>query len=358
MKPHAAQLRQQQALQRRARLQDSLAKVNVDPATASRYQQVKPRTRGQHVITQAEWDEMVEHHEDSGKTFRYAFLVVVLLVCLLLLGGKYDSEYGLDLPQVGGKSRELKGPMSDAELLAKHFDILGVDQHFTSRQQEEREEEDRERRLENYRVKQQVKSAYERHLESQNQLVYCGRSCTQKNDAVQLAYDKLMSQVDRELFGFLLDADDVKAALGTSKADIKKRYEEKVAAVEGSNFSEEVRHMELEELRDAYEIIQDADSRKYYLLYGEKPPEVMKHTSARHGGWGQEMALGTYKYKIIIMWLDYVHQYIGLWGETVVLLALIVGLCLKMPEALEQSMRIVDEMDWGDEDEAEPKDGK
>eukprot|EP00796_Vickermania_ingenoplastis_P004110 gene4110-2956_t len=360
MKPHAAQLRQQQSQQRRARLQESLARANVDPALLARQQQ-RPRDRTRQVITQAEWEELVEQHEDSGKIFRRFFFAVVIAVCLLILYGKYDVEYNLEVPQIEngqGFSGEAKnhGARDSTSLkdLEKYFETLGVQQRFTTVEDASDVEEAKQRRLENYRVKKEVERAYKEHLESQNQLVYCGRSCSDKQGAMQTAYNKLNAHVERELFGVLLDAEDTKSKRTTSQADLLKKYEEKKAKIEATEKDEEVRSMELEELRDALEVLQSPEGRQYYLFYGEKPPEHMRYVSARHGGWGQELALGTFKYKLVIMWLDYLHQHFGLWGETIVLLVILGGVLSKLPTALQQSMQVLDDLDW-DTDQAEQR---
>lgn len=48
------------------------------------------------------------------------------------------------------------------------------------------------------------------------------------------------------------------------------------------------------------------------------------------------MTLGTYKYRIIIMWLDFLHKYIGVWGETAVLLCVLVFVLVRLPNAMKQ----------------------
>ena len=54
------------------------------------------------------------------------------------------------------------------------------------------------------------------HQEQQGQLVHCGRACESRNKQVELAYTTLASQVDRELFGVLLDAKDTKSVRSTT----------------------------------------------------------------------------------------------------------------------------------------------
>lgn len=346
MKPLAAQLRQQQ---RKARLQESLQKADTSMLSST-----APRSRRSiedRIITQAEWEELVQTHEDSGKGFRRFLLVAVFVFCLILLYGKYDIEYQVEVPQkesgrgFPGDAHRSSQASSTGPEMDEYLKTLGVNERFVSLEPNLKEEEEKMRRLENFRVKKEVRKAYKSHLKNQSALVYCGRSCQQQQGAVQNAYNRLEAQVDRELFGVLLDVEDTKSARTTSMSQLKEKYEEKKAKIEATEENEELREMALEELRDAFEILQDPEARKYYLLFGEKPPESMRYVSARHGGWGQEIALGTFKFKIIWMWLDFLHNHLGLWGETIILGSLVLLVLAKLPQSLEQSMKILEELD-------------
>jgi hypothetical protein len=398
MKPKAAQVRQQQSLNRRMKLEESAARVQQDLyarqallRNAAGGQQggamfgshpMRNRDPNRGVITQAEWDELVERHEDSGKCFRYFFGILILLCVLLLTFSKYDEEYNIEVPQVesGRGFGELLNPSrfssaasaaeaaTSKEELENYYHTLGVDGRLnlsrgdadttekTKAQAEDEEEDpDKARRRENYLVRQQIKQAFATHQEKQGQLVHCGRTCEAENKQVELAYNKLVSQVDRELFKVLLDANDTVSVRSTTPAQLKKKYEEKRQRILETEKDEIDRSMALEELKDAYDIIENPDARKYYLLYGAKPPEAMRHVSARHGGWGQEMALGTFKFRIIIMWLEFLHKYIGVWGETFVLGSVVLFVLSRLPQALADSQRLLDEFDLQDKHAEEEK---
>ncbi|EPY43761.1 hypothetical protein AGDE_00160 [Angomonas deanei] len=324
------------------------------------------------LITQAEWDAIVgSTGNSSGKSFRYVLGLIVLLMVGLLLFSKYDEEYNVEVPQVEtGKGfgeilridTHTKSADPNAEDLEKYYAALGIEDRiknasfFNSTATGEattEEDPDKARRRENYRVRKEIERAYREHQEQQGQLVACGTSCQAENKQVELAYQKLASQVDRELFGVLLDAKDTKSVRSTSQDQLKKKFEEKKKIILETEKNEEDRQMALEELKDAYEILQDPDARKYYLLYGAKPPEAMRYVSARDGGWGQDMALGTSKYKFVIMWLDYLQSKIGVWGETIVLLSVVAVLLSRLPQVLKQTDRIIEELDWQDKIRAE-----
>ncbi|KAG5506983.1 hypothetical protein JKF63_05729 [Porcisia hertigi] len=383
MKPKAAQVRQQQSLTRRAKLEESAARVQQDLLARQGFMRnmgggrqgnpmfgyggysARYRDPNRGVITQAEWNELVERHEDSGRWFRYFFGILILAAILLLTLFKYDEEYNLEVPQVesGRGFGEILNPERavDAEELESYYNVLGVTgrldlSHKSASGPTEASEEngtskkttsdpDKERRRENYQVRQQIKKAFHDHQEKQGQLVHCGRTCESQNKQIELAYSKLTSQVDRELFGVLLDAKDTKSVRSTTPSQLKTKYEEKRRQILETEDNEEDRNMALEELKDAYEIIENPDARKYYLLYGAKPPEEMRHVSARHGGWGQELALGTFKHRIIMMWLEFLHQYIGVWGETAVLGCVVLFVLSRLPRALKDAARLLDELD-------------
>ncbi|KAG5481138.1 hypothetical protein CUR178_06370 [Leishmania enriettii] len=391
MKPKAAQVRQQQSLNRRAKLEESaaLAQQNLFARqglmrdAVGAYQRnrtygcagypARNRDPNRGVITQTEWNELVERHEDSGKCFRYLFGILIFVAILFLTLTKYDEEYNLEVPQVesGRGFGEVLNPQRavDAEELEAYYHTLGVEGrlNLTARtasgvnnaseanrsSKKTTDDPDKARRRENYKVRQQIKQAFHDHQEKYGQLVYCGRRCEAENKQVEFAYNKLTSQVDRELFGVLLDARDTKSVRSTTPAQLKRKYEEKRRQILETEENEEDRKMALEELKDAYDIIENPDARTYYLLYGAKPPEQMRHVSARHGGWGQEMALGTFKHRIIIMWLDFLHQYIGVWGETAVLGCVLLFALLRLPQAMKDSERFLQELDLDEHTEEE-----
>lgn len=409
MKPPQAAARQQQAQSRRNRLQEVEAAAQSEALRNPQLRQMQQaQLRSQYhaslaqgqgqgqgrrdpnrgIITNAEWDELVEKRKDEGKTFRYVLWLFVLAAMALLAMSKYDEEFQLEVPQVesGRGFGQILAPDAatpadsgpagqeglSKEELDEYYRILGVDGRLKDvvGAKEEAgagvgvgvnstegaptptpvpEDPDKQRRRDNWRVRQELRSAYREHQEQTGQLVHCGRSCEAKNQQVEMAYNKLASQVDRELFAVLLDAEDTKAGRASTPREMKNKYEEKKNLILATEVDEDDRAMALEELRDAYEIIQSPEARKYYLLYGAKPPEQMRYVDPRHGGWGQEMALGTFKYRIIVAWLDFLHRTLGFWGETIVLGSVVVFFLSRLPVAIKQSQGFLDDLDWQDQ---------
>ncbi|CBH16674.1 hypothetical protein, conserved [Trypanosoma brucei gambiense DAL972] len=379
MIPRAAQIRQQQAQERRNKLEESAARAaredvfarhnamygvqrpNSRFANTNRYSRRDPN-RG--IITQAEWDAVVGEHENSGSMFRIFFSVAVVIAISLLALAKYDVEFNLEPPQIeSGKGFGEVNPTHDGAVTPSeaesYYEILGVKGRIRPKSTGAAADEaggedlDKERRRENYRIRQEIRKAYKEHQDARGQLVHCGRACEAKNQQVELAYNRLASQVDRELFSVLLDTKDTKDARSVDPAELKRAYETKKKLVEETEKNEEDRSMVLEELKDAYDILVNPEARNYYLLYGIKPPEHMRYTSARSGGWGQEMTLGTFKYRVIISWLDFMQEYIGLWGETIVLLCAVGFVLSRLPAALRQSESIMEDLEWEDAIEEE-----
>ncbi|KEG07344.1 hypothetical protein DQ04_10101010 [Trypanosoma grayi] len=382
MIPRAAQIRQQQANERRAKLEESAARAVREDMFArhntmrglqgpnSRFANTNRRSHrdpNRGLITQAEWNAIVEEHEDSGSKFRFLFFGFVVLAIAMLSLAKYDVEFNLEPPQIesgkgfGGDAADPSVGASTEEL-EKYYKTLGVEgrlrreeAHGGTTSDVDGHDPDKERRRENYRLRKEIRKAYETHQEQRGQLVHCGRACEAKNQQVELAYNRLASQVDRELYGVLLDVKDTKSKRSSDAAELKKAYEAKKEEVEKNEKDEEDRAMALEELKDAYDILVNPEARNYYLLYGMKPPEHMRHISAKSGGWGQEVTLGTYKYRIILAWLDFLHGYIGLWGETIVLLAVLLFVLSRIPIALKQSQKLLDDLDWENEVEEQER---
>ncbi|KAH8611426.1 hypothetical protein ERJ75_000949800 [Trypanosoma vivax] len=255
MIPRAAQIRQQQAHERRARLEESAARAAREDmfarhnamngvqrqtsrfANTNRYSRRDPN-RG--VITQAEWDDLVEKYEDSGFKFRVIFFVFAILSVALLAFAKYDIEYNLEPPQIeSGKGFSGVAPSSasmNADEMEKYYETLGVKGRMRQPSRSDSDtgstSEELERRRENFRVRKEIRRAYEQHKESRGQLVSCGRSCEAKNQQVELAYNRLASQVDRELYGVLLDTSDTKSKRSTDAAKLKEAYEAKKKELE------------------------------------------------------------------------------------------------------------------------------
>lgn len=409
--PRVAQIRQIQAQNRQKQMEDNASRAASDDrnsmfakhhqnqrhgyAPNARFTMTNRPTRDRNagVITAREWEETVARYDDSGKGFRRMFYCFVIFVLVLLAYAKYDVEVNLEVPQLesgkgfgeivvddddspspsssgtgqsgasGGASR-----LSDKEVkeLEDMYNILGVQGRLKRAKSAAtpkptspvdsgtsgdaatpapKVDLDKERRRENFRVRQELKQAYEKHQEGIGQLVHCGRGCEAQNQQVELAYTTLASQIDRELYGVLLDGKNSKEKRGSSLQELKAAYEAKKEAIEAQEESDEDRTMALEELRDAYEILANPEAKAFYHLYGRKPPPTMKHMSSRHGGWGQEIQLGTYKYRLVFSWLDYFGSS---WGEIVVLGVIAIFILMRLPQALQQTQRLVEELEWED----------
>lgn len=373
-------------------------------ATTNRYA-ARP-DRSADFITAKELQEAMEEHHDSGKGFRRVFFVVLVALMAVMLFQKYDTEMNLEVPLLDdGSGDRLRFPeastassdggasapkansgagtttAASAAELEELYNVLGVkgrlkpqaaaatgaapskskrteadatsssDSSSSSVSEAEAEakaraEADKERRRENYRVRQEMKRAYEQHLEGYGQLVSCGRNCEAKHQQVELAYNALASKVDRELYGVLLDATNSREKRSVSSKELREAYERKKAEIElTEEEGTEDRAMALEELKDAYEILENPEARTYYHLYGAKPPAMMKKVSARHGGWGAELMLGTYKYRIINAWLDYLGSS---WAELAILLVLVGLVASRIPASIKQATALIEAME--DED--------
>lgn len=404
--PRAAQIRQLQAQNRQKHMEESANRAQADDRNsmfAKHHQNQRhgfgptprftmtnrpSRDRNAGVITSREWEEAVAKYDDSGRGFRRFFYGFVVFALLLLAFAKYDVEVNLEVPQIesgkgfgevsiddespssdGGSAAENGGgnkPSGATRLSAREmqeldemYNVLGVKGRLKRPKNAPKQatptsgddtqaatapqDPDKERRRDNYRVRQELKQAYEKHQDGMGQLVHCGRACEAKNQQVELAYTTLASQIDRELYGVLLDSKNTKDKRGSSQADLREAYEAKKAEIEAAEENDEDRNMALEELRDAYEILANPEAKAYYHLYGRKPPAIMKHASARHGGWGQEVQLGTFKYRMVFSWLDYFGSS---WGETVVLGVIALFILMRLPQALQQTQRLVEELEW------------
>ncbi|RNC50113.1 hypothetical protein TcCL_ESM12863, partial [Trypanosoma cruzi] len=115
MIPRAAQIRQQQANERRARLEESAARASREDMFArhnvmrgvriagSRFANTNRHTRrdpNRGIITQTEWNELVEQHEDSGFRFRTFFFGLLIFAVAVLALAKYDMEFNVEPPQI------------------------------------------------------------------------------------------------------------------------------------------------------------------------------------------------------------------------------------------------------------------
>ena len=103
--------------------------------------------------------------------------------------------------------------------------------------------------------------------------------------------------------------------------------------------------MYLAELRDATEILQNSEAKRYYLMYNQKPPEQLKHVKATHGGWGQELALKTFRNRLIMSWLQHLNS--GWADYSVIAIVIGIGYLVPMiftiPKAIAIAEQMVDE---------------
>lgn len=340
------------------------------------------RNRDDDFLTAQEVEMAMEQRKASGSQFRSFFLMFVVLVIAVLSYAKYDVEMGLEVPQVetGVGFGEVKeedisddGPSSSAdsssypddyvdhagqemEDLEEHFKVLGVEGRFHSEAYhaaaakrkdaatvaEESGEKvkkidlDLERRREIWRVKQEVKKARDDHNQAYGTLVACGKACQENHMQVEAAYQALDSVLPREVYKTFYGVENTKKKRWTSPEELKATYEENKAKIE-EEVDDTDKQMALAELKDAYDILRSPEARQFYHLYGRKPVESMKRTSSRHGGWGQELMLGTYKYRLIFSILDY---FSNTWAETIVITSIICLLLARLPSIISQTMKM------------------
>jgi hypothetical protein len=393
---------------------------------------VRRKDRNAGVITDEEWAEGVEDHDDTrGRSFRRWLLVIISLCVVFLAWCKYDIEEGISLPpemlKLAQRDAELRGestkgakstkdkdaqpaaeqpaPAADAQATAEglgqateaeleeYYKLLDVDklaqlnpdeieararQDLEKRRaaagegerekfegeealRQSRQEALRQARLDIWRQKEEMKRKFNARQEEFGQLVHCGRKCESEHKQIQLAYDTLNGQVDRELFGVLLDEDVTSS--GRKSADVetlKHAYETKKQTLEADEkLDDEVRSMELAEIKDAYHILVNPETRAYYQMFGRKPPEHMKKTSTKHGGWGQELLLRTHKNRLILAWLDYFST--G-WADWTVLgvigfFGFVLPIAVQFPRILEMAREIEERQNQMDELERRAKDG-
>ena len=334
------------------------------------------------VITAKEWEEMVHKREESGRSFRIVFGIACAIVMLLLVYAKYDVETNLEMPQIeyGTGFGELKsfdgsddssprqaggaaGTVSevvgaDMEHLYQVLGVEGrlkkptappVESSANDGSSSAKVDLEKQRLRDNYRVRKEVKAAYQRHQEGVGQLVHCGRSCESKNQQVELAYTSLASQIDRPLESVLFDNPEQRKKRNWSPAELRARFQEKLDEIAKTETDEEDRAMAVEELQDAYNILSNNEATTYMRLVGRKPPEYMKHLSQRDGGWAEKLQTGTYKNRLIFAWLDYFDNP---WAETALLGLIAVFLLMRLPQAIKQTQVLVDELEWEEQREA------
>lgn len=337
------------------------------------------RNRDEDFLTAEEVAEAMEQRKASGSQFRSFFLMFIVLVVAVLTYAKYDVEMGLEVPQVEtgvgfGEVKEetddyepssgeasypddYEDPASkDLEELEEHFKVLGVEGRFNteahhaaaakrqdaasaaeqSGSTSKKSDPDLERRREMWRVKQEVKKARDDHNQAYGTLVACGKACQENHMQVEAAYQALDSVLPREVYKTFYGTENTKKKRWTSPTELKAAFEENKARIE-EEVDESDKDMALAELKDAYDILRSPEARQYYHLYGRKPVESMKRTSSRHGGWGQELMLGTYKYRLIFSILDY---FSNTWAETFVIGGIICLLLARLPSIISQTMKM------------------
>eukprot|EP00388_Colpodella_angusta_P041979 GDKK01054830.1.p1 GENE.GDKK01054830.1~~GDKK01054830.1.p1 ORF type:complete len:426 (-),score=85.20 GDKK01054830.1:173-1450(-) len=334
-------------------------------------------------LTAQEVEMAMEARKASGSQFRTMFLLFIVLVIGVLSYAKYDVEMGLVEPQlesgkgfgeVKDESEDLpsgssasaypddyvSGAQQDLDEMNQNFKVLGVDSHIKTERQyaaeagkkdaatlaeeggakAKRADPDLIRRLDIHRAKEAARLARDNHNAEYGALVACGKACQENHMQVEAAYQALDSILPRSAYTTMFgkESEKDKTKRWTTHDDLKNTYEETKAKIEEENEGdEEIKGMALAELKDAFEILRSPEARQYYHLYGRKPVEAMKRTSSRHGGWGQELMLGTYKYRLIFSILDY---FSNSWAETIVIGSIISLLLARLPSIISQTMKM------------------
>eukprot|EP01002_Notosolenus_urceolatus_P002499 NODE_1657_length_1340_cov_23.687839_g1373_i0.p1 GENE.NODE_1657_length_1340_cov_23.687839_g1373_i0~~NODE_1657_length_1340_cov_23.687839_g1373_i0.p1 ORF type:complete len:372 (-),score=66.74 NODE_1657_length_1340_cov_23.687839_g1373_i0:116-1231(-) len=165
--------------------------------------------------------------------------------------------------------------------------------------------------------------------------------CNDKSKALTTSWNQVASHLDHNLFDTLkLDAKHA------NPVSIRKAYEE-------ASQNPDMSSKQLMQLKEARDILLNPGTRTYYVLYGKRPPEQMKHISSTDGGWGLRVALGTYKFTFFDAWLEHFgHDPIA---QLCVILVFLVPIFLSVYPRFYELLKLAERLEkqWRDE---EPED--
>ena len=306
---------------------DASAHSGLDRATASKAGQrpskysvnFKPHSSlaaQKNLISAQEMEENFVRSDDGGTAFRLKSLGLVLVAILSIGMLKYDVEYNL---QPHGADMDEADDATVVDPVArKYYEQLHVpvdaplaDDGST------RPLTKQEIRRERHRLKKAAAEAFQRQTAEHSALVHVSPRQEKQYNQVKIAYEKIHQKIDRNLYDVLgvSQNDPVNAqTLGERAEKLRQSIEAQKAAEtddpEQAQRDIEDKEIALQDVKDAYDILSQPESRVFYNLYGLRPPEEMKHTSARAGGWGQDYAFSrAYHVKLALMLLKYIDSY-------------------------------------------------
>ncbi|KNH04451.1 molecular chaperones DnaJ [Perkinsela sp. CCAP 1560/4] len=281
----------------------------------------KPHTSSlsyqKNLITAQEMEANFVRSDDGGKMFRLKWFAILIVAVLSIGYLKYDVEYNIQphTPDVKSDDSAVVDPVA-----RKYYEQLKVPVEESVTDGDDgvpRALTDKEIRRERHRLRKAAEKAFEQQTVEHNALVHCDARREKQYNQMKIAYEKIHQKLDRNLYDVLGISQNEPAnaqQLLQRVENLQKDIEAKTIAADGN---EEDRQRELEDkeialqdLRDAYDILSQPDSRVFYNLYGLRPPVEMKHVSARSGGWGQEFAFSrAYHVKMALAFLKYVDSY-------------------------------------------------
>lgn len=227
-------------------------------------------------LRQDELEAYFAEQQNEGACFRkcLAFLVVGTVFFLLWL--KWDRESLVADLEIEDKDADGEGKGDQTD---QYYEVLNVD----------KDEPD---------WREKVEEAYKRKSEELEKSGSDCKDCANQLVALKDAYNALSTHVANPYHKVL------KIGKRAGFHEVKKAYmKAKQDAEEGKS------DYPLAEIKEAYDIMSHSEARVYYNLYGAKPPALMKHQQkVTHGGWGVEIGMGTFKYAILMAWLDYFNN--------------------------------------------------
>lgn len=320
---------------------------------------LRAQSRADAFLTETEV-EGFEQSDDSakGSGFRKLLAIFLIISVLLLAGVKLFDEATVVEPGVGGAddfaSSTSAAETNPDEVVAAEstfsfLSALGLSKEDRFKEKpanrKETKAEKEERLRENWQKMQKIKEHLTEIKTEQSALVYCGQECQDSGKQVQAAYDALASRVERPLTEALFGEED-SAKININRLtdkQIREQYEKKKKEIEETiPENSEDRKMYLAEIKDAAEIMQNAEARKYYLMYNQKPPEHVKHVKSTHGGWGQELALKTFRNRMVMGWLQHMESAWADW--TVIGMVIGIGYLIPMIFTVPKAIAIAEQM--------------
>eukprot|EP01013_Petalomonas_cantuscygni_P021080 TRINITY_DN4005_c0_g1_i1.p1 TRINITY_DN4005_c0_g1~~TRINITY_DN4005_c0_g1_i1.p1 ORF type:complete len:351 (+),score=67.72 TRINITY_DN4005_c0_g1_i1:204-1256(+) len=237
--------------------------------------------------------DCLEEQQQAGQNFRCLFYFLIFLVVALLFYLRVDRD--TMTPQVEIKER----PVSEADPLREAAAELerqfaeqrraaavarGEDPDAVAAEKVDLDE------MDHHELEQLVQKR-------QSDLARCeGMSpedCRKQSKALTMHFDQVSAHVEKDFYK-VLHVDPAAADPQT----IRRAYDE-------AKSNPDIGRKDLALIKEARDLLLNPETRLYYNLYGNRPPTSMKGSSARHGGWGTEWMLGTYRFKLVEAWLRY-----------------------------------------------------